>query len=330
MAAYNAAPYIETAIRSVLSQTFGDFELIVYNDGSTDETAAIVRQFSDARICLLDYSENKGIAVARQSLLEAATGPYVAILDSDDISLSHRLETQIRFLEANPEVVLCGGNAVLIDREGNETGGLLHPYYNPRNLKVRFFFNNIFVNSSVMYRREHALREGGYRDKAPAEDYDLFVRIANGHAIYTFNDPLVYYRVHDQNISTVQREVAIKQLRTIKDEQLRQLGVDAEKHGAVFDALLWGRKDHYFIDDFYATLVALKSANRISKKLPITSFEKELYNRWFNLVSVVIHRNEAAAYLLRRGLFRVSLLSAKQRRRILKFWLRSALRKYRF
>ncbi|MEC3878252.1 glycosyltransferase family 2 protein [Parapedobacter sp. 10938] len=322
MSAYNAERYVGDAIQSILDQSFKDFELIIFNDGSTDSTASIVRQYSDPRIRFMDNSVNKGLVYARRTTLEAAVGEYVAILDSDDIAMSGRLAQQYDFIEKYPNVVLCGGNAVLIDEEGKSTGKLLHPAYRASELKARFFWSNILVNSSVMFRREQAVAIGGYRDMAPVEDYDLFVRLADQYSIHVFNEPLVYYRIHGQNISQTKYDKAIEYLRIIKDQQLQLLGADPDMLGAVFDALLWRRFTDHATDDFFTLLMQLKSANRLSGKLPIRFFEKELFNRWYDVVTATIPKSRAASYLLRKGLFKVSFTSFKQKRRIFKFWLR--------
>lgn len=161
MLAYNVEHYIGQAIQSILDQSFEDFELIIFNDGSTDGTASVVTQYSDPRIRFMDNSVNKGLAHARQNTLAAALGKYVAILDSDDIAMSERLAKQYYFMESHSDVALCGGNALLIDEEGKSTGELLHPVYQTAEWKVRFFWNNIFVNSSVMFRREQAINHLG-------------------------------------------------------------------------------------------------------------------------------------------------------------------------
>ncbi|WP_257666450.1 glycosyltransferase family 2 protein [Parapedobacter tibetensis] len=323
MPAYNAEAFIRQSIQSVLDQPFQDFELIIYNDGSTDTTACKVWQFLDPRIQFIDNKQNQGLTHARQATLELATGRYVAILDSDDVSFPDRLEKQYRFLERHPEVILCGGNALLMDAEGRTSGELLHQAYRQEELKIRFFFNNIFVNSSVMFRRAEAVQLGGYRDRAPVEDYDLFVRLADQDAIHVFNEPLVYYRTHEGNISQSKRDTAIFQLRRIKDDQLRLLRVDPQQYGAIFDALLWWRVAEHSLQDFYTMLVALKDANRRSRKLPIRLFERELYTRWYDLVLATTPKKQAAAYLLKKGLFSVFYLTFKQARRIVKLWLRS-------
>lgn len=323
MLAYNVERFIGTSIQSILDQSFEDFELIIYNDGSTDGTSSVIRQYSDPRIRFYDHVQNKGLTYARQATLAAAQGKYVAILDSDDISMADRLEKQFRFLEKHPNVAICGGNALLINEAGEANGTLLHGSYDTEELKVRFFFNNIFVNSSVMYRRLLALEVGGYRERAPAEDYDLFVRLADKHDIYTFNEPLVYYRIHAENVSQAKRDVAIECLRQIKDEQLSLLGVDPRKYGPRFDALLWWKLGEYTTADFLELLAELKSANRISGKLPVAVFEKELYNRWYELVMNTVPKKKAAAWLTKKELFERSLLNFQQKRRIFKLWLRA-------
>lgn len=327
MTAYNAALFIREAIQSILNQTFSDFELIVYDDGSTDHTAAVVNEFNDRRIQLIHSEQNKGIAYARQATLNAARGKYVAILDSDDIAFPGRLEKQFAFLETHLDVVLCGGNAVVIDEDGNTTIKVLIPPYKPEELKVKHFFNNIFVNSTVMFRREEALLLGGYRDKVPAEDYDLFVRLAAYYRIHVFTEEaFVYYRLHNNNITRVKHREVMSRVREIKKDQLALIGItNSEVYLSTFEALIWGQFKDHPIDDFYKLLVELKSANLKSGALPQTIFEKELFNRWYLIVTSTIPKKKAASYLLRRGLFKVSLTSFKQKRRIFKFWLRSLL-----
>ncbi|MGV3764005.1 glycosyltransferase family 2 protein [Parapedobacter sp.] len=325
MAAYNAGLYIREAIQSVLGQTFRDFELIVYNDGSTDDTSAIVNEFTDPRIRLIADENNKGITHARQVALRAARGKYIAILDSDDVAFPSRLEKQYQFLEVHPDVVLCGGNAVVIDENGNTTTQVLIPSYKPEELKVKLFFNNIFVNSTVMYRRAEVLSLGGYRDREPAEDYDLFVRLADAYEIRMLAEEyFVRYRLHSSNSSYIKQKKLVDHVREIKREQLVSIGVkSAEIYVSAFEALIRGAFKDHSIEDFYELLVALRSANLTSNKLPQTIFEKELFDRWYLIVTSTIRKRQAASYLLRKGLFKVSLTSPKQKRRIFKFWLRS-------
>lgn len=322
MLAYNAADYIAEAIKSILDQSFTDFELIIYNDGSTDDTATIVGQFSDPRIRFIDSPVNQGLSYGRQATLQAATCKYVAILDSDDIAFPDRLQKLYSFLEANPNVALCGGNAVLIDEHGNGSGELLHQPYSTKDLKVTFFFNNVFVNSSVMYRRDAALQVGGYRDMAPVEDYDLFVRIADQYAVHTFNEPLIYYRIHRENTSQKSYKQAVKRLRIVKENQLKLLGVNAEKYVDIFDAMLGSDYWRFSIEEFFDFLVTLMQANRTFCKLPKLAFEKRLYTFWYNLVMATVQKREAVHLLIKKPLYKISVLTFKQFRRILKLRLK--------
>jgi len=325
MTAYNSELFIRKAIQSVLDQTFSDFELIVYNDGSTDRTVAVVKEFADPRIRLLSSEKNRGVTYARQTTLSLAKGKYVAILDSDDIAFPTRLEKQYKFLETHPDVKLCGGNAVVIDEKGNHIVETLIPFYRPEELKVKLFFNNIFVNSTVMYRREEVLSLGGYRDRVLAEDYDLFVRLANLYEIYILTEEfLVYYRLHSNNISQTKRNKIIEEVREIKREQLAFVGIrNIELYLPSIEALTSRQFRNQSIEDFYGLLVELKQANLKTRKLPQKIFEKELFSFWYSIVTSTMPKNKRVSYLLRKELFRVSFTSFKQKRRIFKFWLRS-------
>lgn len=108
MPAYNDARYIRDAIDSILGQTFTDFELIIVNDGSTDETPQILASYTDPRIRILYHPTNMGRAHARNTALNAAQGEYVLWMDADDISLPQRLEKQIKFMDANPDICVVG------------------------------------------------------------------------------------------------------------------------------------------------------------------------------------------------------------------------------
>src|ERR1700761_448098 len=114
MPAYNAEKYIGTAINSLLKQTFSSFELVIINDGSTDNTINIINAFNDKRIKLVDQ-QNKGIAAALNHGLKIARAPYIARFDADDICMPERLEVQYNFLSMNPDYVIVGSDADYID-----------------------------------------------------------------------------------------------------------------------------------------------------------------------------------------------------------------------
>ena len=201
MPAYNAEKYIGEAIESVLNQTFKDFELIVVNDGSTDRTEEIILSFSDPRIRYVKNEKNIGVISTRNKSVDLATGKYCALLDADDISLPQRFETQLRFFEKNPDYVLCGSWAYIIDNKGNRTGKI--KFIDSDNLlKISYLFSNALVNSSIMLKTD-ILKKFKYRPEILiSEDFDLFLRMVNaGLKIANLPEYLIKYRWHDTNIS---------------------------------------------------------------------------------------------------------------------------------
>jgi glycosyltransferase involved in cell wall biosynthesis len=107
MAAYNSENYISDSIKSILDQSFSDFELLIINDGSTDLTVDIIEKFNDPRIRLVHNDKNRGLTYTRNVALTEALGEYIAILDSDDIAVKNRLELQYNFFQQHPEYALC-------------------------------------------------------------------------------------------------------------------------------------------------------------------------------------------------------------------------------
>src|SRR6185312_9442504 len=117
MPAYNAGKYIREAVQSVLRQTYRDFELLIVNDGSTDDTLEIALSFTDPRVVVVN-KEHKGIAAALNTGLKLATAPFIARFDADDICMPTRLETQFNFLQDHPDYVLVGSDAEYVLENG--------------------------------------------------------------------------------------------------------------------------------------------------------------------------------------------------------------------
>lgn len=327
MLAYNADKYIYDSIQSILKQSFEDFELIVYNDGSTDRTSEVVKGIFDPRIRFIDNKVNMGLSHARISSLKEAKCKYVAILDSDDLSFPNRLKIQYEFMEGHPEVALCGGNAVLIDQQGHTKNKKLHKTYKKHNLKAILFFNNIFVNSSIIFRREVVNKLGGYHDMAPVEDYELFVRIADQHDFHLFNEPLVYYRIHDDNISKKRYDLAVERLNKVKELQLSQLGLDGNRFGTVFNSMLLYDFNKFDIKEYQTLLKELKIKNRNLAKFPASYFERRLFSMWYDLVITKAGKKNALPFLLDKNMFSLKILTWKQLGTIVKLSIKSWFKK---
>lgn len=201
MAVHNGGKYIRQAIDSLLNQSLHEFELIVVDDASTDESLNMVRTYSDPRIHILENSVQKGPSYSRNRGWKRARGEYIAILDADDIALPDRLRLQSEYLSANPDVALCGGNFETIDESGN-TKSRDRIRRDPLTLRWLLLFGNCFVHSTVMFRREAVESLGGYDETMPrGEDYDLYLRLASHGRIVFLNDILCRWRDHQQSLS---------------------------------------------------------------------------------------------------------------------------------
>lgn len=207
---YNRASYIGDAIDSVIHQSFLDWELIIINDASTDNTKLILKNYieNDPRIKYFENSNNTGISTSRNKALEIARGKYMAILDSDDIWADEKkLQKQYDFLEKNQEFALVGGAVITINADGQEVGRYKNPITDSIIRKV-ILLRNPFINSSVMFSRDVAIKCGGYENYTVGEDYDLFLKMGQLGMLSNLSDFLVKYRKHDSGITWSRRVLA--------------------------------------------------------------------------------------------------------------------------
>jgi glycosyltransferase involved in cell wall biosynthesis len=200
MPAYNAAVYIKEAIASVLAQGFSDFELLVVNDCSTDDTAAIVRELAvaDKRIELLEHEQNQGVAGAINTGLRAARGEYIARADADDLNRPDRLRKQVAYLDAHPEIILVGAGYAPF---GNPAAPrrVRHPA-DSLTIAWRFLGNTVFCHPTVMMRRAVVDAVGLYPD-VQSEDYAFFSRVVRRYRTANLPDILLDYRDQPANRS---------------------------------------------------------------------------------------------------------------------------------
>jgi len=194
MAAYNAEKTIRQAIESVLAQTYSDFELLIVNDCSKDQTQAIVEEYSqrDARVRLIVNPHNMGVSLTRMNGLNAATGEWIAVLDSDDAWMPEKLEKQIVLQKRTGAVLLYTGSQFM-DGDGNKIDWVLNV---PEKVDYRTLLKqNILSNSSSLcrkdlYKKHYAIGDGMH------EDFALWLSILkNGEVAYGVNEPLLIYRI---------------------------------------------------------------------------------------------------------------------------------------
>ncbi len=201
MAVYNGERYLREAVDSILDQSLPDLELIVVNDGSSDETPEILASYTDPRVRVLHSERNVGPAAARSKAIRAARAEYIAVQDADDVALPMRLEKQICFLEKSRRVALVGSHAIMIDEQGNQQGLMAYPPADDRDIKWDLLFHNPFIHSSVVFRRSVLEVTGLYSDdpdicRAFVEDYELVSRVNRVAESANIPEPLEKYRLN--------------------------------------------------------------------------------------------------------------------------------------
>jgi glycosyltransferase involved in cell wall biosynthesis len=204
---YNRAHLIGESIQSVLTQTFRDFELIVVDDGSSDDTETVVRRFGDPRI-RYTYQENKGISGAQNTGIRTAKGGYIAFLGSDDLWLPALLQLEVEILGSNPDVGLAYAKAQAIDTDGNlksQISGTSQKY--PGDTLKSALYGNFVCTIAALMRRECFDRVGLFDETLKARvDYDMWIRMAKHYRFAYLDRVLAHFRIHSGRYTRVKSE----------------------------------------------------------------------------------------------------------------------------
>jgi len=202
---YNRAGYLSEAVASVLAQTYRDFEVIIVDDGSIDNTPEVVASFRDAHIRYF-YQENRGVSAAMNTGILASTADYIAVLDSDDVLVEEALQKSVAFLDQHPEAGYCFGQSYTIDENGRPLRR------SPRGPKVTFVRDGreeiahaLLGERSIgfLVRRSCFQEVGLYNTELPmSEDWDVFIRLAKRYAVGHLAEPLYKWRSHHQQMTS--------------------------------------------------------------------------------------------------------------------------------
>jgi glycosyltransferase involved in cell wall biosynthesis len=231
MSVHNGGRWLRPAIDSVLAQTWRDFEFLVLDDASTDDSAAQIEAVRDPRIRLIRLPENIGLTRSLNRGLREARGEIIARQDSDDLSVPARLEKQIALLDQHPEVALVGAQAWLIDAESKSRGLRDLPL---ESLSVRWLslLDNPIIHAAATFRTAIIRDElGGYDESfSTCQDYDLWARVLARHPARNLAARLVSVREHATSISATRKEegrtMVRRVMRRIADRSLPQLALD--------------------------------------------------------------------------------------------------------
>lgn len=200
---YNSRLFIKETIESILNQSFTNFELIIINDGSTDNSLSVINSFQDKRIVILDQ-ENKGLAFSLNRGIKHSRGKYILRIDSDDLCMIDRFEKQFKFMESHPNIGVLGSAVTYIDDDGKEISrsfpiiwSFLFPF--------AFKYSNQIAHPSAIIRAEILQKHGLYSEIVGSyiEDYHLWFKlIRHGVKFKNLSEPLIKYRLLDTSISS--------------------------------------------------------------------------------------------------------------------------------
>jgi hypothetical protein len=224
MPVFNAKDFLRESINSILNQTYNCFEFLIINDGSTDESLEIIREFKDGRIKIVSLEKNIGIISVLNLGLEIAKGDYVARMDADDISLPQRLEKQVEFLQDNPDVGCLGTDFEWLDDPNRQSW---IKYFDPVNISIALLFECAICHPTVMLRMEaiHRHKFSYPTEYVHAEDYALWVNTGQKIKLANLREVLLIYRKHEKQISATKNQLQCLSINRIQTIQLEYLQI---------------------------------------------------------------------------------------------------------
>ncbi len=293
MPVYNAGAYIKEAINSILEQSFTDFELLIIDDGSTDNSLLIIESFKNSKIRLLQNNTNQGLVFTRNRGIEEAKGEYLAWLDADDYAMPQRLEVQITYLEKYKNIALLGSYADYMYENG-EVYYTVMPKTDSKTLGIWLLFQNCFPQSSVIIRKTALFSPINLRYREgfpPAEDYDLWVQLAYYQQVANLPEILIRHRKHKESTSQKMSIAQENNILKILTYQLENLGITPTTE----ELNLHRKISHYSCEQ---NLLTYQKIADWLNKLKIANDKTQKYeNKYFNAVIAEIWQKTSSIYL---------------------------------
>ena len=255
MPAYNVEKYVGAAIESILNQTFTDFEFIIINDGSTDNTAKIIKEYAkkDKRIRFINHTKNKGLIAVLNEGLDLCNGEYIARMDSDDISLPERFAKQVTYMDTNPECGVLGTAIQLFGRLNNIVRNI-------ENVKIFNLLSGHFVAHPTVMMRKSIIDKYNLKYDAKykhAEDFELWSRMVFITEIHNLNEILLKYRWHEENISVLHSEEQSNVSDRIKQNIINKLTNDELSKRLILDIVRYKNKRRILLPKWTGKIICL-------------------------------------------------------------------------
>lgn len=288
---YNNAPFLKEAIDSILNQTFRDFELLIVDDGSTDNSVDIISSYTDKRIKLIRKEANSGIVDALNIGLDNIVSKYMARMDGDDISVPNRLEKLFCFLEKNESVGICSSALKVF---GNVKEEVWKIDTAPDMLKAGIVRGVTTPHAPSMFRMS-TLNKNNIRYRknfAHMEDWDLFFRLKNLTSFSNLPDTLYYYRILDHNVTIKNKKSVWERYKLIYSEVLKELEIDVSRQNLEMHVELFHQiKPQNSLVDLLAYKQQLLESNKRLNIYPEAAFEEFIETWWRSLFCRLIDKD---------------------------------------
>lgn len=300
MPAYNAEKYIETAILSILGQTFKEFILMIINDGSTDSTEHIIRSFKDPRIQYIKNDENIGLVRTLNKSIDLTETEYYARMDADDISFEQRLQWQLDFMDKHKNVHVCGGSFDIMEHGKKRKSAVL---LENNEIKASLLFACHICHPTVMIRtlvlKENNVRFGvpfNYKDTyghkiLELEDFALWHKLKSIAIFKNLEQVVITYRQEGQNLSSQKKDLILERKKTFYSYYLNELHIKPSEKNLLFHITLSNFSLSQHVSDiqfFKEHLENIKGANKKIKIYPIDALDKIIEEKWEQLFYYVV------------------------------------------
>ena len=278
---------IREAVDSILAQSFADFEFLIIDDGSTDGSQSIIRSYDDSRIGFVQNEKNIGVAATLNRGLDLAQGEYIARMDADDISLSHRLEKQIHFMDENPEVGVSG---TWIRLFGDQPRVVDRCPVGASVVKAYMLFDNPMFHPTVIMRRrlieEYSLRYDPLFKRT--EDFELWSRASEYFVMDNLPEVLLRFRVHNASVTSTTQDVMTQQTEGILARSLERIGIKPTSEEIKFHHVIGRGRRLHTCDEIESTekwLSMICDRNRKVGVYDTEALDKAIGMIWFRLCS---------------------------------------------
>lgn len=288
MPVYNAGLFLSEAVESILNQAFQNFELLLFDDCSTDNSISIIKSFHDERIKSFFSPVNRGYVHHLNEGLRIAKGKYIARMDADDISDLQRLERQVTFMENNPQIGICGTSITVIDNNNKIVRNELYEVEDSK-LRVKLMINSCFAHPSVIFRK-NVLKEHNLfynPDLMPAEDYALWCELSAVTKLANLPETLLKYRSHEEQITKRKRHLQ-RQAASVIRVRMTEVFLNRrlnEEESYLHNSLLTG--DYVISKDYVVKarhwIELLTARSTLASQYNISFLREEMGKTWFNL-----------------------------------------------